>query len=201
MVDITQPSILGYPITPWFIVLCACVIGTIVFAILLVLGLSKRESREYEMIENAAKKTSNIPVKNIEIPSMDFSIDGQDGTESIVGGKTDRTEPFKTEGFDSSIEGLTDGTEGFDVKNEGLDLKTEGLDLKTKGFAPQTEGLVFNSGTEAFDTNSTEAFTADRSEGFDGEDSDSMKRKSKFCWKCGNKVSANFCSHCGQKLI
>lgn len=228
MVDITQPSIMGYAITPWFIILCLCIIGTIVFAILVVLGFSKRGSKEREMIENAVKNTSNIPVKNIEIPTMDFSIDGQDGTESIVGGKTDKTDPFKTEGFDSDTEGLTDGTEGFgiktegfdakteglELKTEGLDLKTEGLDLKTEGLAPQTEGLdmkadswnlkteglVFNSATEAFDTNITEAFTADRTEGFDGEDSEPIKYKSKFCSRCGNKVNGNFCSHCGHQI-
>lgn len=228
MVDITQPSIMGYAITPWFIILCLCIIGTIVFAILVVLGFSKRGSKEREMIENAVKNTSNIPVKNIEIPTMDFSIDGQDGTESIVGGKTDKTDPFKTEGFDSGTEGLTDGTEwfgiktegfdakteGLELKTEGLDLKTEGLDLKTEGLAPQTEGLymkadswnlkteglVFNSATEAFDTNNTEAFTVDRTEGFDGEDSGHIKYKSKFCSRCGNKVNGNFCSHCGHQI-
>lgn len=223
MVDITQPSILGYAITPWFIILCSCIIGTIVFAILVVLGFSKRGSKERELIENAVKNTSNIPVKNIEIPTMDFSIDGQDGTESIVGGKTDKTDPFKTEGFESGTEGLTDGTEGFGIKTEGfdtkteglelkteglefktegLDLKTEGLDLRTEGFDSKTEGLDMNADswskkTEGLEFNSaTEAFDTNNTEAFVADKTEGFNGENNGPIKYKSK----FCSKCGNKV-
>lgn len=199
MADINQPTILGYAITPWFIVLCLCIIGAIIFAVLTVLGFSKKGSKEREMLEKAVKNTSNIPVKNIEIPTMDFSIDGQDGTESIADNAID---PFATEGFDPRTEGFGMAAEAPNIQTEGFDEKTEGLNLQTEGFHLKTEGLAFHSATEAFATDGTEAFNIDKTEGFDviANTPETIRQTPKFCSQCGHKIRGNFCSHCGYQI-
>ncbi len=118
MVDITQPTILGYAITPWLIVLCSCIIGAVIFAVLIVLGFSKRESKECEMIENAVKNTANIPVKNIEIPTMDFGMEGQEATESMIDDNTEEAISYETEVMDFETEVLDDRTEVSDLGSE-----------------------------------------------------------------------------------
>ncbi len=208
LIDITEPTILGYAITPWFVVFCLCFIGLIVCAILVVSAFSKKDAREREMIESAVKNTSKIPVKSIDIPTIDFSDESLKGTEAI-NGVFEKTDGFgttggmeSTEGFDIGTEGLSPGTEGFGFRTEGLDLKTEGLDLKTEGLNMQTEGLSQNNFTEAFSvSDSTESFeNVDKTEGLAGESNNTTARKSKFCSKCGNKVNGKFCSRCGYEI-
>lgn len=173
MVDITQPTVLGCAITPWLITLCLCIVGTIVFTVLVFFCLSKRGTRERQMIENAVKNTSDIPVKSIEIPTMDFGFDGREGTEAIISVETETAGTFETEGFCNE-------TEGFDDKTDGFELKTE--------------GLAFDSQTEHFDVGRTEAFEEFCQIG------EMPQKKSKFCSRCGNRVEGKFCSHCGHPI-
>jgi len=90
MVDITQPSFLGFTITPWLIILFLSFIGALIFAVSVVSGFSKRNLKEIEIIEKAAKNTSVIPVRTAKVQSSSLSTENQDGTELISYDETEK---------------------------------------------------------------------------------------------------------------
>lgn len=65
MENIIKPTFLGYPITPWFITLCVSGVLAIIFAILLIAGLSRKRKNELKFIEKASRNIAKIPVKDI----------------------------------------------------------------------------------------------------------------------------------------
>lgn len=93
MEDILTPTIFGYPITVWFIVFCLSVIGTVVFAVLVIVGFAKRKSNEAKIVEKVKNK-SKAHEGGIDIPSISFDVSGRSGTESILGGTSSKTASF-----------------------------------------------------------------------------------------------------------
>lgn len=186
MADLNQPEILGYAITPWFIILCISFIGVIVSAVMILFGFSKRKVRESEMIDKAVKNTSKIPVKDIDITGLNINSFGEDGTEAI----TCNSETTGTAGFTDVI---NDKTEGLGRQTESFDFKeiTEGLEAASETESFTFETSVLNSQTEGL----TE---------FDLQESNEIEKSSskpKFCSYCGNKVmgKGKFCSQCGHE--
>lgn len=100
MIDITQPSVLGFPITIWFIAFALSVVGTIVFTVLSIISLKTRKAREQEMINAAVKSTSSILANK----KADNGTVNEEKTESIFGTPEEKADDFETEGLFSGEE-------------------------------------------------------------------------------------------------
>ena len=187
--NLNEPSILGFAITPWLIILFISAIGIIVSLIMIMSALARKNKKEIELINMAAANTSKIPVKDIDISSL--SLDNQADNETEAFAYTDKTgtntlgdiNKDSTEGFDKETESFYESqsqTEGFNINSETESFtqidQTQGFETMTVPFEEQTEGLS----------------------GLDGE-----APKAKFCEQCGHRIAGKgkFCSHCGSKII
>lgn len=118
MTVITQPSIGGYAITPYFIVLCCSILGTILFSVLLARGFLKRDLKERQIIEKSVKRTSVNPAEDTKISAIDFGVVDKGKTECIFN--------EKEESGSSYCEEFVDKTEGFGIGIEGFDRNFSG---------------------------------------------------------------------------
>ena len=142
MADLNGPSILGFPITPWLIILFISLIGIIVSLILILSALAKKDKTELELIKKAAINTTKIPVKDISTTSLLYDSKTDNETEAIS--YTEETEIITnsnsgdvTERVDIGTEGLLIGTEQTEalLQNE----QTQSLDFRASSFENETE--------------------------------------------------------------
>lgn len=153
MVNLSDPTIMGYPITPWLITMFACAIGTIVFAVLIIVGFARRSSRERKMLDKAIMNNASIPVSNKTTGSVAFtrpSGGGAQATPNTVGrnaGVNQQGENYQSTAqrnmqrpvasapnmqFKPSESTLSD-INGLPVNmNHGQDMATEVMDSRTE---------------------------------------------------------------------
>ena len=176
---IDQPTILGFPITPWLIIFFVCLIAIFIGVIMLTRDIKKKD----------------FNVNDVVVMKSDFTNSDSSSTTSSVGlGKTEglygTTGTMQTNGTDisnvkdktSSIYGSGETSSFFEDSSTSSFVadKTEGFGL--------TETTAFD-GTEAF-LSSTEFINQTEYTG-----------RIMYCSKCGTKLDGGvFCSKCGTKI-
>ena len=169
MTDLNQPSIFGYAITPWFIIVCICGVGIVCCIVAIVVSLLSRKKREIRMIDEAAKNTSKIKLKADEKDvDIDISIDTGIETESISYETSADTSASDTDTASFGVESTS-----FGKSEEVSQNDTEGLIPSTEAF-DKTEGLNFE--------------TSAKKNKFCTKCGAKLNPNSKFCIKCGKKL-------------
>lgn len=149
MIDITQPSVLGFPVTVWFIAFTLSVVGTIVFTVLSIISLKTRKAREQEMINAAVKSTSSVLANR----KTDKGTVNEEKTESIFGIE-EKTDDIETEGLFSGEE-ETDSVRA--EKEDPIPEKSTEEDYaETEGFFAET------SERKIFEEKDSEAFITEK---------------------------------------